>query len=142
MPRVEYDSYVRGRFLVPISIYGPNLQAGFTLGALVDTGSTKCMIPAYLNDRRLHLPIAGTDGSVETARGRISLDYVMIPRMMLLANARVTDLGAIMAIGPLETGLYADGIEAWLGDYPIIGMNFLDRFDITLGRDRHIIFEL
>jgi len=102
--------------------------------ALVDTGATKCVIPREDNERLLHFSKAGCDGKVDTALGEASYDWVVVPRMTLMMKREIN-------IGPLyvtyaleETDLSLDNVEAWLGDDYMIGMNFIDKFDVTMSK--------
>lgn len=107
--------------------------------ALVDTGSTKCMVPKVDNDKTFHLEKAGRDKGVSTALGKADYDWVIIPRISLMREKQ-TYIGPFLVTYDLEeTGLALENVETWLGDEYIVGMNFMDKFDVTLTKDGHII---
>jgi predicted aspartyl protease len=141
LPHIEYDSFFQEQFFVPIVLGLADPNRGVLTSALVDTGATKCMILSTLNEQQLHLPIVGTDRNVGTANGPRDLDYVKLP-VMVLANAKVTSERMVMELGPLLTDFRLSQVETWLGDMSIVGMNFLEKFDVSLKRNHHIVFEV
>jgi predicted aspartyl protease len=99
----------------------------------VDTGASKCNIPATLNDRIFHFPIVGHDSNVTTASNPRGFDIVTIPRICL---SQVTVVSNQLQV--TDTPLEEQNISAWLGDSFILGMNFLSRFDISMFRNGRI----
>lgn len=104
--------------------------------AFVDTGASKCNIPAVLNDRLFHLPIVGHDSNVRTASNPTGYDVVVIPRMCVVATTLVANQLQIV-----DTALEEQDVSAWLGHSFILGMNFLSKFDVLMIRSGKITIE-
>jgi len=108
---------------------------------LVDTGASKCAIPRELNEKFLHLAIAGVDHGVNTALGGTSYEWVVIPKMTLMRKKEI-HIGPIFYAYDLEeTDLSQTNVETWLSDCSVIGMNFMGKFDVRMTKDRRIILE-
>jgi len=112
-----------------------------TLRALVDTGASKCMIPVNINNRVLHLPKAGHDSGVITGKGPIELDWVVVPKLTLLFLEEMSRAGSYVTYRTQPTDISATDVKTWLGDDFVIGMNFIEKFNVVLGKDGHIAFE-
>lgn len=107
---------------------------------LVDTGASKCMIPASYNREYLKLPTLGKTKGVLTADGRADFDNVSIPMIVLVE--------LVLKFGPdyarltsVKADLQETSVEAWLGKALVLGINFLSKFDIALKRTGFIVVE-
>jgi predicted aspartyl protease len=138
---VEYRKTTKDLYHIIFQVEDLKGKALHRTRALVDTGSTKCKIPREDNKKFFHLKEAGCDGMVDTAAGLAKFDWVVIPRIVLMRNVKVK-LGDTRFLYELEkTDLYLENVQAWLGDDYVIGMNFIDNFDVRMTKDRRIIFK-
>jgi len=103
----------------------------------VDFGATKCLIPKIVNENTLKLPILDRNKDIDTGKGLRDFDVVVIPRMGI---ARLDLKGDQLVF--LMSGLEEYDVQAWLGDNKqefILGMNFLEKFDISFKRVGKVI---
>jgi len=115
LTRVEYSGDVtlfnlRGTHSLPVLLYDRNGTSFPTL-MLVDTGASKCMIPASYSREYLKLPTLGKTEGVVTADGRVSFDNVSIPRITL-AELVLKSGPEYAQLIPNETDLQEANVDA------------------------------
>jgi predicted aspartyl protease len=138
---VEYRRRPDGLYLAAVQI---EFQEGKRLaysGVLVDTGATKCMVPKETNEQVFHFEKVGCDDKVDTGLGPATYDWIVIPKMTLMARRLAREGETSVTYGLKETDLSQVNVEAWLGDDYVLGMNFIGQFDVRMTRDSRIIFE-
>jgi len=138
---VEYRKGPDGHYHVALQIEIKKGEYFHNSRVLVDTGADKCMIPRELNERFLHLAIAGVDHDVSTASGETDIEWVLIPKMTLMRKALVHAGPDFYRYDLEKTDLSQENVAAWLGDSCIVGMNFTGKFDVRMTKDNRIIFE-
>lgn len=138
MTRLSFPKHDSGHFYLPVLLWGSkDTNPRFTF-CLVDTGATKCTIPRTFNEKELGLSVDGSDTNVGTASGQQDLDFVTVPRMCV-AELEIKTKEGSFSMKP--TDLVVQNFEAWLLDKFIVGMNFLENFDIRLTRKGQLIVE-
>ena len=130
MPSVTRPKHPSGHYFLFVRYWANNGQRlDAPIDAFVDTGASKCSIPAISNDRIFHLPIVDHDSNVRTASNPTGFDVVIIPRICLVAASLVSNQLQIV-----DTALEERNVSAWLGHSFILGMNFLSKFDVSMLR--------
>lgn len=130
MPAVTRAKHPSGHYFLFVRYWTNSGQRIDTpVDALVDTGASKCSIPAALNDRIFHLPVVGHDNNITTALNPTEFDVVTIPKICL---SHVTVVSNQLEV--TDTALEEQNVSAWLGHSFILGMNFLSNFDISMLR--------
>ncbi len=126
MTRLQFRR-MGAHYFLPVSL-NVGIESLF-VKALVDTGATKCSVPIGVNNTYLHLPVVGRNDDVKTATSPQGLEFVRIPKIVVMQEIGLA--GTFQ-----ETDIQEQNVETWLsGDQIIIGMNFLNRYDITMTRN-------
>ena len=132
MTRLQF-SRTGSHYFIPVSL---NVGIGsLVVRALVDTGASKCGVPVGVNNSYFHLLVVGRDEGVKTATLPQGLEFIRIPKIVVMQE---TNIAGIFQ----ETEIQEQNVETWLtGDQIIIGMNFLNKYDVTMTRNGTMIIE-
>lgn len=136
MSKLEFPKAADGHFYLPIILpFHDNVI--FIPRCFVDCGATKCVIPRLANDNTFHFPKTGVDHNVGTGKGERDFDCITIPQITIM-NLEMIE-GTLKFI---ETKMQEKDVEGWLGDDDddfILGMSFLNKFDITMTKKGTIV---
>lgn len=132
MTRLQFRK-IGAHYFLPVSL-NVGIETLFDK-ALVDTGATKCSVSIGVNNTYFHLPVVGRDDDVKTATSPQGLEFIRIPKIVVMQE--ISPAGTFQ-----ETDIQEKIVETWLsGDQIIMGMNFLNRYNITMTRDGLMIIE-
>lgn len=138
---MEFPKLHMGHYYLPVIYHAtrsPSAQTSFSVPyCLVDFGATKCLIPKIVNENTLKLPILDRNKDIDTGKGLRDFDVVVIPRMGI---ARLDLKGDQLIF--LMSDLDEYDVQAWLGGNKqefVLGMNFLEKFDISFKRVGKVI---
>jgi len=157
LTRVEFTRPRGGHVRLDVLVQGQSSSPIFFKG-FVDAGATVCGIPRSINARFLGLPVVGRDRNVRIASGMQDFDYVIVPKICIARLRMKLHYESVWAqlrrqfeyasMNFEETDLEERNVKAWITDDGteqdeeiILGMNFLEKFDMIWKRNGRIIVQ-